>query len=407
MSASSFDCYLCGTANPSDSNHCVKCGGQLLKIADAEKQDDLPSTFENPFEVNDSSAQLPTEPAPAPKKPTRKVHASIEDQRLSDALGLSEKPEKPAPRNTQTSDAQTQSAPQASNENPTPQRPSAGGPADQSNPLPDRAPQPSRPIGRSPQGGVFSARGDEKVGPVAWVIVAMLFLAVGWLGYFTLFRTTERPSPESIGFVADTTTVPPTTTIPEADGLLTLREVNSAYDDALVRVIPFACAAGLGEQNGEPIVGVAINERSVLIGPDLPAGTNAIRVATRSGATRVAILSQENGVTIATSLARTNRNLEIEDFGDEAAFFVAYDLDSNEVSTAETSQGANVEIEVSETGAVHGVRSGDASLSVEQLAAIDISVERQEDAVAGGTTCAEAGSLIFSSPEASTDEDAE
>lgn len=237
------------------------------------------------------------------------------------------------------------------------------------------------------------------MGPIAWVIVGVLFLAVGWLGYFTLLRTDDRPTPESIGFVAETTTLPPTTTIPEDEELTTLQEVDSEYDASLVRIVPFACEAGQGDQSGEPVVGVAINERSVLVGSGLPAGTNAVRIVTRTGASRVAILSQVGGATIATSNARTSRNLDIEAVGAEASFYLAFDLESNEVTTTETSQGTDVEIEVSDTGLVHQVRAGTTNVSAQQLAAIDLTIEIDEEARRrGGATCNEANAFSIANP---------
>ncbi len=397
MATSTFDCYLCGTANPSDADYCVQCGGQLLKVADAENHGDLPDAFENPFAEPSEPAQIPnSQPPDAPKKPARKVHASIEDQRLSDALGLTEKAEQPRqrPRKKQAVQKQSSGQPQ-----PTGQRSQAD---------PGQQPPQDRPLGpqrgqlpptSDPRAGLFSSRGDEEVGPIAWVIVGVLFLAVGWLGYFTLLRTDDRPTPESIGFVAETTTLPPTTTIPEDEELTTLQEVDSEYDASLVRIVPFACEAGQGDQSGEPVVGVAINERSVLVGPALPAGTNAVRIVTRTGASRVAILSQVGGATIATSNARTSRNLDIEAVGAEASFYLAFDLESNEVTTTETSQGTDVEIEVSDTGLVHQVRAGTTNVSAQQLAAIDLTIEIDEEARRrGGATCNEANAFSIANP---------
>lgn len=400
MADSSFDCYLCGTENPASAEYCVKCSGQLLKIADAPAEtgeaveSELPDSFENPFATD----ELPGSTQPTPQKPSRKVHASIEDQRLSDALGLTEDVDEPAPAQPQPTVASAQ---------PPQQTPGQAVPGAQ--PLA----QTSRPsatavapalnvttVDGDPRGSIFSSRGDEEVGPIAWVIVAMLFIAVGWFGYSTLVRTPDRPTPESIGFVAETTTLPPTTTTaaPEVE-LVSAREVDSEYNSSLVRLVPFQCEAGVGEQNGDPLVGVAINSRSVVVAPGLPAGTNAVRIVTRTGATRVAILSQQAGVTVATSNARTNRNLEIEEFGNDTAFFVHYDLEENDVFVTETSENAGLEVEVSEAGLIHRVRVGQTTVSAEDLAAIDLEIEIDEDLVRrGSSTCNLTAGFGFAPP---------
>lgn len=407
MADSTFDCYLCGTANPASADYCVRCSGQLLKVADASPQDedsessgDLPSSFDNPF-GSDADQQPST-----PQKPSRKVHASIEDQRLSDALGLSEDIDTPpdTPEPTMVAGAAAGTVPQI----PGLQSQTVTDPAQPNGAAVVKPVQVTRPDA-DPRGNVFTSRGDEEVGPIAWVIVAMLFMTVGWFGYSTIFGESDRLTPESIGFVAETTTLPPTTTTtPPEDVSATASEVESDYDSSLVRLVPFQCEAGNGEQSGEPVVGVAINRRSVLVGPGLPAGTNAIRIVTRSGATRVAILSQQAGATIATSNAQTSRNLDIAEIGTETSFYMHYNLEENEVFVTEASQDVDVELEVSDVGAVHQVRLGQLTVSAEQLAAIDLTVAIDEEVAARGQgTCAVAARYLFETAQAPAAEDTE
>lgn len=395
MSEPSFDCYLCGTANPASADYCEKCSGQLLKLPDAPA-DTAPAAPAAPATQPDSPvAGAPSEPpAPesAPQPPARKIHASVEDQRLSDALGLTE------PANT------TEHAPVAAMQSAEPEQ--AGD--ELANPLDAAASAAGQDdfntvpvlnianVNENPRGKLFTSRGDEEVGPIAWVIVAMLFAAVGWFGYSTLSKAPDHPTPESIGFVAETTTAPPTTTtVPEVEPT-TARDVDLAYSSSLVRIVPFQCAAGEGDQNGDPLVGVAIDEQNVLVGTNLPAGTNTVRIISRTGATRIAILRQQDGVTIATSPSQTSRNLEIESFGSDTAFYIHYDLEDSDSLVTETSQNTDVEIEVSEMNEIHRVRVGTRSISAEELAAIDFEVEIDETRLENGTsTCRQVTGLVF------------
>ena len=246
----------------------------------------------------------------------------------------------------------------------------------------------------------------DSISKAAYIIVAMLIATVGWVGYTTLFGGSE---PETIAFTettTTTTTTAPTTTVPP-DLSLTANEVDFLYARTIVRVVPYACTNGRGEDIGDPLVGVAVNDRSVLLGSDFPADANVAQIFTRTGGSRTGIVSREGSFLIATSDVLTNRHLEFDEISDEPFYYVGFELDSNQVITMEAPQGLDAEISVAETGALHEVRIGSTMARAEALSAIDRRVEVDLDARGRrNDTCstAERLSLVEPPPEAAQNE---
>ena len=69
------------------------------------------------------------------------------------------------------------------------------------------------------------------------------------------------------------------------------------------------------------------------------------------------------------------------------------------IRDSETSTGLDAEIEVSEEGQVYQVTVGDTTLGAAELAAIDLTVEIDEElATNGRNTCANVSGFVFSTP---------
>lgn len=377
MSGSNFDCYLCGSTNTADADFCANCSGRLLKIPDAPVEDEVGAAMdldgldgtipdEDMFDDNSFEEVADEEPeTPAGKSRRRRsIHTSVEDQRLSDALGLTEEEDE-----LDRIDTQVTSIPTA------------------------RAAENIPVLGTG--GTSFLAKDDDEVGPVAYVIVAMLIVATVWFGYDSLIR--GRQAPESIAFTGTTTTIAPatTSTIPDNQPW-SLDRVDSHYGSTIVRLIAHDCDGGTDPS--EPLIGIALDEQSVILAPNAPAGTDAVRIVTRTGSSRSARVNVQNGVRIATAVARTSRNLEIVEAANESMFFVGYDFESNVVSTTETPQGLDAEISVSEFGNVHQVRIGESIISGSTLAAINVTADVNPEAEGGESVCAQSSQVALTAP---------
>lgn len=393
MSGSSFDCYLCGTSNDADADVCAKCNGQLLKLGalddehvdDAETTGDgvdelaLMSDFEDqPEQEAETSAPAKTK-NPMRKRLSRSIHTSVEDRRLSDALGLSDEPGEGASLDgLKGLDTEVTSIPRA--------RPAENIPV-----LGTRTVAP---------GSRTQFVDDDRISKISYVALAVLIVVTGWFGYNALLGG-GNSEPTNIAFAEATTTLAPTTTTTEApDEGLTLAQVDFIYGAAVVRIVPYSCTADETGAIGDPMTGIAINDRSVLLPPNLPAETTAVQIVTRTGSTRVGLVSTTAGLPIATSDVLTTRNLAIENTASDADFYVGYDLASNAVSTTESPQSLDAEISVTKTGALHEVRIGSRVTPGAVLAGIDLTVDVDPEGGSRrrGGLCSRAGRLIFETP---------
>ena len=373
MASDSFDCYLCGTTNPPEADHCTSCSGQLLRLPSEESHDDEPDEFDlvGDFEDPEPPAEEPEEPkakksrlSPMQRRLQSAVHGSVEDQRLSDALGLSE----PADESTSVEDDDGDNA------------------LDQLHTEVTSIPQTKAAenipvIGTQGQPGTKAIHytDDDEVGPIAYVITAMLIVATVWFGYDTLFRD-RSPSPDTIAFTDTTTTTITTTTTTEApETTVPIDEVDFRYGPTIVRAVPFDCDVGR-EAMADPVIAVAFDEHSVVLGNNLPAGADVVQIVTRTGNIRVGVVSNQGGINVATSNAPTTRNLGLEQLeaspaSAAPAYFVGYDVEANVIYTTETSQSFDAEITVSDEGSPLDIRIGGTTFAANDLAALDISFE--------------------------------
>ena len=421
MAPSSFDCYLCGTDNPADADFCQKCSGQLLKLPAVEDDgldgageldgadkasddglskwmnekkaalgdDDVDADADTDADsgdidddvdqgLGDDKNQKDKEDAPGDaaaanpikRRFQRTLSTSVEDQRLSDALGLNKDIDELDYVKTEVTSIPTA-----------------------------RAAENIPVIGTGGARPIDALTDDGPVGKIAYVVVAMLVLATGWFAYDSLLRERVALEPDSIGFVDTTTTIPGSTTTTEAPDLSwTADDVQDEYANTIVRIVAFDCVAGVNEPLGEPLTGVALDEKSVILDPSTPATADVVRIVTLSGSSRIGLVTEQDGVLLATAGVRTRRHLDIEETSDEPAFYLGYDFESNRTTTTEAPQGLDAEIAVSRFGQVHEVRIGDRATSAEALANINL------DVIATGpqasqSPCNSAGNLEFVAAE--------
>ena len=133
-----------------------------------------------------------------------------------------------------------------------------------------------------------------------------------------------------------------------------------------------------------------------------PSSANTVQIVNRTTRSRIGIVSNEGGISIATSAVLTTRHLDIDETSDEPSFYVGFEFETNDVTTAETPQDLDAEISVSETGALHEVRIGDSVFSAESLASIDRSVIVPRELSRG--ICTQANQLEFEEAPAETPE---
>jgi len=354
--SSSSDCYLCGAQNEPDASYCARCNGQLLRIPVDEESEDHEG---NPESASDEPTADTTTEAdgekPSRRRRTRK--GTLQDQRLSDALGLDTDIEPSVEDVDEGSlvDTVVTSIPRAT--------PSASIPL-----IGTRA-------GAVPQ----AAMGDREFGKKTFAFLGVLLLVTGWLGYRTLIK--ESPEPDSIAFTGTTTTssTSSTTTI-KPRRTWQVSEVETEYGAAFLRVEIYECRTEL--EKGEtrvPIVetlGVSVNTHNVLVGGSRSGDVAVMR--SRTGAASVGLIDvTPDGSLIATTTRATSRNLGLDpaiELG-EAKFFVNYDEETNVVEGTETKQNARAEIATNEFGDAHTVFLEGRSYPVTPLADVDTLVE--------------------------------
>ena len=335
MTASSdFDCYLCGAQNDATADHCARCNGQLLRIP-SDTVDDTVDDATSADLVDEAAAEAPAEAEVERKRNRRKLRkGTVQEQRLSDALGLppelidaEEDPEDPLIETVVTS------IPRAT--------PSADIPL-----LGTRA-------GAIPQ----AALKDSEFGRNTYILLFLLVLATGWLGYSTLTGSSSQP--DSIAFTGTTTTSSTSTTTTEAPrNVLPEETILSLFRDAFVRVEIYECVSEVvNELEREPILetaGISIDTNNVMVGSTTNIGSGVAFIRPRlSGTGRVALLTRTPDGTIATSLRGTSNHLRLnEDVLDtpEQTHFVTFDLASRQAAISATAQGTIAEIEASDTG---------------------------------------------------------
>ncbi len=354
MSASSSsDCYLCGARNDPDASYCERCNGQLLRIPVEEQPEELLSIDSIVDDISEPPGIEIDAPVSKPRPRARK--GSLQDQRLSDALGLSEGTTSVDP---DLVDTVVTSIPRAT--------PSADIPL-----LGTRA-------GAVPQSSLSSS----EFGKRTYVLLGLLLIATAWLGYSTL--TGKDSTPDSIAFTG--TTAPPsstTTTTEKPERVWKANEVEGRYSFALVRLDLVRCPVG---EDDEPEIvettGVNLTTNNVVFNAlPMPNADMAI-IKNRTGARRLAIIERLNdGVSIASTMTPTSRNLGIDPSVEPgtSAFFVAYDPTTNVVTTTTERQALPVQIEVGSNGEALAVVLDLQTVSTAELSGIDSRVETKPD----------------------------
>ena len=354
MSASSSsDCYLCGARNEPDASYCERCNGQLLRIPVEEEPEETISIDSIVDDISEPPEEKIEQPVAKPRTRVRK--GSLQDQRLSDALGLNETATNIQP---DLVDTVVTSIPRAT--------PSADIPL-----LGTRAGMVSQ-----------SSLSETEFGKRTYVLLALLLIATAWLGYSTL--TGKGSTPDSIAFTG--TTMPPsstTTTTEKPERVWKANEVEGRYSFSLVRLDLIRCP--LGEDDEPEIVettGVNLTTNNVIFNTAPMPGADLAIIKNRTGARRLAIIERSpDGLSIATTTTPTSRNLRIDSSLEaaESAFFVAYNPTTNVVTTTTERQALPVQIQVGTNGEALAVILDLQTIPVEQLHEINSRVETKPD----------------------------
>lgn len=354
MSASSSsDCYLCGARNDPDASYCERCNGQLLRIPVDEQPEEavsIDSIVDDITEAPDINVDTPAEkPRPRGRK------GSLQDQRLSDALGLSDGPTSIEPNLVDTVVTS----------------------------IPRATPSASIPLLGTRSGAVpQSSLSSSEFGKRTYVLLGLLLIATAWLGYSTLAG--KDSTPDSIAFTG--TTAPPTsttTTTEKPERVWKANEVEGRYSFALVRLDLIRCPTSKDDEiDVVETTGVNLTTNNVVFNANPMPGADLAIIKNRTGAQRLAIIeSLEPGVAIATTMTPTSRNLGIDPSVEpgSSAFFVAYDPTTNVVTTTTERQALPVQIQVGSNGEALAVLLDLQTISIERLSGIDTRIETKPD----------------------------
>jgi len=392
MSApTSTDCYLCGARNDYEADYCVRCDGQLLKLP-AEAVD---LTTTDPTEFIDDVIPDVEEDVVQRTKRRRVRSGSLEDQRLSDALGLM--------ANDETEDGDVDpdfidtivtSVPRATQS--------------------ANIPLIGTRTGVVPQASMHA----KEFGVRTYILLALLLLATAWLGWVTLSSedSGSAPSPENLAFTDSTIPrVVPTTTTEVARRQWSAAETIGHYGPAFTRVHLFACPletpeGGLAKIQPDDDLwtsGVAVNDYNVVLGSTSLRGANVAIVRSRNGTERLAkITPGKPGSRIATTSSPISRDLDLEQLSEGTpTFFLTYDHESNVIDGHAAPTTAPLEITVSDVGDLLGVRVGPIRFDNDQLLGINSRIEPidDEDAPKPETICDRANQLTHVDVEPAAD----
>lgn len=364
---SDHECYLCGAKNDPAASFCSRCSGQLLKLgSDPEPQPEVVAEPELPV-VEKKKSEKTSRLSQLRRKST------LDDSRLSDALGLGG--EAPTPG---IPEAQVTAVPKAKTATDIPI------------------------IGTMPG----SSRGLRKEDPSrrVFVLLGLLVLAVGWLAW-TTFGSASAPEPDNLAFEeTTTTTLLPTTTTTEAP----IREwsqgdVDALFGDTMVIVQLIACVGE--EPTTVQTSGINIDTNTTLIDTaPLPSARSA-RIFTPLGASREAIITtKSNGATVAVSPRRGSDSLRLggEPVG-ENRFLLEFDQATNEltidtVTSGEQLSGNGTQLLVSNQGEAVEARIAGRTFDHEQLAdSVDTLVSVEGAEVSPDDPCTWPSGLAFAS----------
>ena len=342
--SSSTDCYLCGASNDLDAEFCIRCSGQLLRLPSDGPSTDVPEQDES-TETEDSD-QAEIEDSGRARRVFRRKN-SVQDERLSDALGLSD--------NSHTTDPEFLEAVVTD--------------------IPRATPSADIPLIGTRPGAVTQKTLDGNSNQRTFVLLGLLLLATVWLGWTTL--RSNSGVPDNLAFdVSTTTSTPSTTTTEPPRREWTTSEIESEFRDVFERAQLLVCGAidPTARRIESPVLergigsGVAIDRFNSLIDTsELPNATVALLVS-RQGISRIALLQPSEFGTLATARTATRRDLNLAEREiEESRFTVNYDPETNRVNTTEGSSGTSPSVSVNAFGDAEGIRVGDQQIPVQRL----------------------------------------
>ncbi len=382
MSASaSTDCYLCGARNDLESDYCVRCDGQLLKLP--TEPTDLASTDLTEF-IDDDIPDIEEDLVQKTKK-RRARSGSVEDQRLSDALGLTADDDDVDPDDF--IDTVVTSIPRATQS--------------------ANIPLIGTRTGIVPQGSMHA----KEFGIRTYILLALLLLATAWLGWVTLRADGSSLTPDNLAFTNSTLPSVSTTTTEPVRRQWSEAETVGHYGPAFTRVQLFVCPAETPEGGLSKIQpvddmwtsGIAVDEHNVLLNALDLRGANVAIVRARNGAQRLGVvIPGRSGTRIATTLSPISRTLDLGTSADGSpTFYLTYDHETNVVESHASPAGAAQELTVSDVGDLLEVRIGASRFDTDSLRQINSRVEpvEDEDAPKPETICDRANQLEFLTTE--------
>ena len=355
--SSSTDCYLCGASNDHDAEFCIRCSGQLLRLHSDGPSTDVPEQDES-TEIEDSDQAEVEDPGRARRVFRRKN--SVQDERLSDALGLSD--------DSHTTDPEFVEAVVTD--------------------IPRAMPSGDIPLIGTRAGVVTQKSIDGNSNRRTFVLLGLLLLATVWLGWTTL--RSNSGVPDNLAFdVSTTTSTSSTTTTEPPRREWTAIEIENEFRDVFERVELFVCGAIdpanrqiISEELDDGIgTGIAIDRFNSLIDTSELPNANVAFLVSRQGIGRVALLQQSEFGTLATSHIPARRDLKLsERAAEEYRFTVNYDPESNRVSTATADNGTSPSVSVNAFGDAEAIRVGSQQIPVAELVGLgDMVVLVDED----------------------------
>ncbi len=378
MSApASTDCYLCGARNDYEADFCVRCDGQLLKIP--VEPVDLATSEATEF-IDDAIPDVEEDVIQKPKR-RRARSGSVEDQRLSDALGLTEDEDDVDPEFIDTVVTSIPRATQSA----------------------------SIPLIGTRTGVVSQASMHTKeFGVRTYVLLGLLLIATAWLGWSTLSDSgAVSPTPDNLAFTNSTLPMATTTTTEVARRQWSEAEVSGKYAPAFARVQLYDCPAETPEGqliNVQPdddlwTSGIAIDEHNVLINSADLRTANVAIVRGRNGAQHLAILSPgKSGTRVATTVSTMVRNLDLDETSEGSpTYYLTYDRETNVVESLPQPADMPIEATVSDVGDLLEVRIGATRYNSDELRQLNSVVEPidDEDAPIPATLCDRASQLEY------------
>ena len=361
--SSSNDCYLCGARNDPDSDFCVRCDGQLLKLPTESL--DIADTDPADLMIDEVSAVE----IEAPRK-RRNRSGSLADQRLSDALGTDD-----ADIDPEFIDPVVTSIPRATQS--------------------ARIPVIGTRTGMIPQ----SAMHVKDFGVRSYVLLGLLLLATAWLGWVTLGEGGVDNTPDNLAFTNSTLPVQVTTPTDAPRRKWTEAEAVGRYGPAFTRVLLYDCPATTPDGaivKTEPTddlwtAGIAINEHNVILNESDLRSANVAVIRSRNGVRRLAVIRPgPQRLRIATTDATISRHLGLTETSSGAPeFHLIYDLDTSAVEVLSDPSDEPLGVTITDLGGVDSVRIDRTTLDASILRAIDheVKVVENEDDPKPETIC--------------------